>query len=223
MRICVLLAVLTGCGGGTEVPGSGCAVDGECPLHQLCDLVQHRCRSGCLADSDCGGARCNAHGKCMSIDDAGIGGGGSPDAGDDASEPPDLLATDGAADLSSCPGACPDTALEPNNSSAMATATTLTSTVSNVAVCPANDEDWYTVTAAQAGTVHVVLTRGPCGPAVRADWYSSGGTVMIGTSAATATGWDATATVPKNQVRFLRVSAAQAGDQNSYSLAFSLE
>ena len=225
MRFCLVLLILGGCGGNNEVPGSGCAVDGECPLHQLCDLVQHACRSGCLDDGECGGARCNAHGRCVMSDAGTIPDDlGSVDADVDQGEPPDLLSGDDASDLASCPGVCPDTALEPNNSSGAATVETLGgATLSNLAVCPANDEDWYTVTAAAAGSVHVVLTRGPCGAALRADWYSQGGTVTIGTSTATATGWEATATVKAGQVRFLRVIADHPGDQNSYSLALSLQ
>lgn len=226
MRVYLLLLFgALGCGGSNVVPGSGCAVDGECPLHQLCDPSAKVCTTGCFVDEDCGDRRCGPHGRCFDgSSDGGIGGGGGDDLGSsDDADVTDLASADlTGADLSLCPAICPDTALEPNNSSATATVESLPATLGNLGICPANDADWYIVTAAQMGTLTATLTDGPCGVTLRADWYSSGGNQMTGTSQATPTGWTATATTKANQVRFLRVVAEPAGGQNTYSLSLTL-
>jgi hypothetical protein len=215
----VLLALVlaSGCGGNEPEP-RGCAVDAECPLHQLCG-DQRVCVSGCLSDDACPGQTCTAHGRCGDGDDAGM-----MSELDAALEPPDLSTPPPPPDLAGtdllavCSGACADAAKEPNDKANQATMIASTVALTDVALCSGDNADWYKVSAAQAGTLEVELVNGPCGVPLRIDLFGSDGASPVGMSAITSTGWHATGKVTAGQVRYIRVEAALNPGQNPYTL-----
>jgi hypothetical protein len=228
--LALALGILAGCGGVDAV--SRCTVDGECPLHQLCDPGRAACVSGCLSDNECPGQVCSAHGRCVDAIDAGVD---AIDVGD-ADQPRDFdlgVALDlftpapdlaDVGDLGPCAGACIDSANEPNDKVAQATVlASSTMTLNNLALCPAGDVDFYKVTPAAMGKLMVDVTVGPCGPPVRIDLLGQDGASPVGTSMATATGWHAEDPVTVGKVRFIKISAAQAAGQNTYQLSVDVK
>jgi hypothetical protein len=234
--VVLLFTLAAACGGGPKP--TLCTADGECPLHQMC-VASGACVSGCLSPADCGGGDCDAHGRCQ---------GTAPDGGADlAWSGGDLASSDLASgdlamsggDLASsdlappadfaivdawiCTGTCPDAALEPNNTSATATAESDTVTLTSLAICPRNDVDFYKVTASHGGTLDAVIVNGPCGGLLDVDVIAADGTTVVGASTATANGAKAGNMVKRNDVRFIRVQAHTAGDQNFYTLTISID
>jgi len=237
----LLVVAIAGCGSET-VPPAACVVDGDCPLHQLCDGA--RCTSGCLSAAECGGANCGDHGRCDGAPpDAGAdlsmaGGGDLSSSGGDLSSSGGDLSSSGdlsrAADLSGavdlatidawiCTGVCPDAALEPNNTPAQATVETDTVTLPNLALCPSGDVDLFKVTATRHGSLSAKLANGPCGPVLTVDILAADGTTVVGPSTPTTAGATASVVVNKNDVRYVRVTPKNAGDQNFYGLTIDVQ
>ncbi|HEY7954542.1 MAG TPA: hypothetical protein VII38_04580 [Polyangia bacterium] len=236
MRSVCLAAILlcvAGCGTGGAPPGA-CGVDGECPLHQYCESASGACVSGCLSDSDCQGAVCDPHGRCLGTFAATDG--GAPDlAIDDLSsiDPSDAELAGGAADLAPfdlavadawiCTGTCPDYAREPNGTPAQATAISVGTQLASLAICPKGDVDYYKIASGHGGQLVVTVTNGPCGSPLRVDLFDSDGTTPIGTSTLSAAGAVARAQIRGNQSPYVRVQAASGGGQNFYLLDVAVE
>jgi hypothetical protein len=220
MRSVVVLGalILAACG-GTNPDATGCAVDAECPLHQLCG-DQAVCVSGCLSDDACPGQVCNAHGRCVDGADGGTRGvdASMAEQPDLSSPPPDLS----GADLAGvCSGTCANDPGEPNDKANQATVIDSSASLTKVALCAGDSADWYKVAAAQAGTLEVELVNGPCGVPLRIDLFGSDGASPVGMSAITPTGWHATGKVTAGQVRYIRVQAALNPGQNPYTLTLA--
>ena len=172
MRVpCLVVCALFLAACGSVDPARGtCSVDGECPLHQLCEASSAGCVSGCLGPSDCSDGVCGDHGRCAAggSEDSGLPLDGGVDLGerDLAGQAPADL-TVGAADLrafadaGACSGVCPDFLNEPNDTVARATPIPASGTLAKLALCPAGDIDWYQITAAESGSLVAfgVVTR----------------------------------------------------------------
>jgi hypothetical protein len=232
----VLALIVVGCGGAPSADGR-CVVDGECPRFQLCDEASARCVSGCLSAAECrDGQRCSEHGRCVdalpdlaALDDAGAAQDAAPlDARLDDAPPVDLAAADlFTRDLSPidlryvdawiCSGVCPDAAREPNNTIATASVIGDSVTVTDLAICPKGDLDFYKITATRQEQITVSVVTGPCGGALDVDLLDGGGAVL-GASTPVADGATASADVAKSAVVYARVRGHTAAVQNLYLL-----
>jgi len=99
----VALALWAHCGSAPSTPG-GCVVDGECPIHQLCEEATGTCVTGCVTNAVCGdGQACGPHGRCFvtgAPDLAVRGTGGElPDLSSEPSDTPDLSMVVSTVDL----------------------------------------------------------------------------------------------------------------------------